>query len=114
MSDECIFHYPLPITHYPLPITHYALPITHDPVTHDPSRLFLVSLSLMKTTFLDFEQPIAELEAKIDELRYVQDDSALDISEEIARLQKKSQALTKEIYGKLTAWQIAQVADRKR
>jgi acetyl-CoA carboxylase carboxyl transferase subunit alpha len=64
----------------------------------------------MKTTFLDFEQPIAELEAKIEELRYVQDDSALDISEEIARLQKKSQALTKEIYGKLTAWQISQVA----
>jgi acetyl-CoA carboxylase carboxyl transferase subunit alpha len=64
----------------------------------------------MKTTFLDFEQPIAELEAKIDELRFVQDDSALDISEEISRLQKKSQALTKEIYGKLTSWQIAQVA----
>ena len=64
----------------------------------------------MKTAFLDFEQPIADLEAKIEELRYVQDDTALDISEEIARLQKKSQALTKEIYGKLTAWQIAQVA----
>ena len=64
----------------------------------------------MKTTFLEFEQPIAELEAKIDELRYVQDDSALDISEEIARLQKKSHALTKEIYGRLSAWQIAQVA----
>jgi acetyl-CoA carboxylase carboxyl transferase subunit alpha len=64
----------------------------------------------MKTTFLDFEQPIAELEAKIEELRFVQDDSAVDISEEIARLQKKSQALTKEIYGKLSAWQIAQVA----
>jgi acetyl-CoA carboxylase carboxyl transferase subunit alpha len=64
----------------------------------------------MKTTFLDFEQPISELETKIEELRYVQDDSALDISEEIARLQKKSQALTKEIYAKLTAWQIAQVA----
>lgn len=64
----------------------------------------------MKTTFLDFEQPIAELEAKIEELRYVQDDSALDISEEITRLQKKSQTLTKEIYGKLTAWQISQVA----
>ena len=64
----------------------------------------------MKTTFLEFEQPIAELEAKIDELRYVQDDSALDISEEIARLQKKSLALTREIYGKLSAWQIAQVA----
>jgi len=64
----------------------------------------------MKTTFLDFEQPIAELEAKIDELRFVQDDSALDISEEISRQQKKSQALTKDIYGKLTSWQIAQVA----
>jgi acetyl-CoA carboxylase carboxyl transferase subunit alpha len=64
----------------------------------------------MKTTFLEFEQPIAELETKIEELRYVQDDSALDISEEITRLQKKSQALTKEIYGKLNAWQIAQLA----
>jgi len=64
----------------------------------------------MKNTFLEFEQPIAELEAKIEELRYVQEDSALDISEEIARLQKKSHALTKEIYGKLNAWQIAQVA----
>jgi acetyl-CoA carboxylase carboxyl transferase subunit alpha len=64
----------------------------------------------MKTTFLDFEQPVAELEAKIEELRFVQDDSAVDISEEIGRLQKKSQALTRDIYGKLTAWQIAQVA----
>ena len=64
----------------------------------------------MKTTFLDFEQPIAELEAKIEELRFVQDDSAVDISMEIAQLQKKSQALTKDIYGKLSAWQIAQVA----
>jgi acetyl-CoA carboxylase carboxyl transferase subunit alpha len=64
----------------------------------------------MKNTFLDFEQPIAELEAKIEELRFVQDDSALDISEEIARLQKKSLALTRDIYGKLDAWQIAQVA----
>ena len=64
----------------------------------------------MKTTFLDFEQPIAELENRIEELRYVQDDSALDISEEIERLAKKSQALTKEIYAKLTPWQVAQVA----
>ncbi len=64
----------------------------------------------MKTTFLDFEQPIAELEAKIEELRYVQDDSALDISEEIGRLQKKSQVLTKDIYAKLSSWQISQVA----
>ncbi len=64
----------------------------------------------MKTTFLDFEQPIAELEAKIEELRFVQDDSALDISEEIKRLSKKSQKLTEDIYGKLSAWQISQVA----
>src|SRR5437016_11201298 len=64
----------------------------------------------MKQTFLDFEQPIAELQAKIDELRYVHEDSAVDISDEINRLQKKSQQLTKEIYSKLTAWQIAQVA----
>src|SRR5216117_1236630 len=64
----------------------------------------------MKTAFLDFEQPIAELEAKIEELRFAQDDSATDISEEIQRLQKKSAALTKEIYGKLTPWQVAQVA----
>ncbi|MFN8989986.1 MAG: acetyl-CoA carboxylase carboxyl transferase subunit alpha, partial [Betaproteobacteria bacterium] len=64
----------------------------------------------MKTTFLEFEQPIAELEQKIEELRYVQDDSAVDISDEIMRLQKKSNALSREIYGKLSAWQIAQVA----
>ena len=64
----------------------------------------------MKTTFLEFEQPIAELEQRIEELRYVQDDSAVDISEEIQRLSKKSQALTKEIYAKLTPWQVAQVA----
>ncbi|MCZ7654332.1 MAG: acetyl-CoA carboxylase carboxyltransferase subunit alpha [Rhodocyclaceae bacterium] len=64
----------------------------------------------MKTTFLDFEQPIAELEAKIEELRYVQDDSAVDITEEISRLEAKSQSLTKDLYAKLTPWQIAQVA----
>lgn len=64
----------------------------------------------MKTSYLDFEQPIAELDAKIDELRYVQDDSALDISDEISRLSKKSDTLTKDIYAKLGAWQISQVA----
>ena len=64
----------------------------------------------MKTTFLEFEQSVAELESKIEELRFVQDDSALDISEEIQRLQKKSQALTKDIYAKLSAWQVSQVA----
>jgi acetyl-CoA carboxylase carboxyl transferase subunit alpha len=64
----------------------------------------------MKTTFLEFEQPIAELEQRIEELRFVQDDSAVDISEEIQRLTKRSQSLTKDIYGKLTPWQVAQVA----
>jgi acetyl-CoA carboxylase carboxyl transferase subunit alpha len=64
----------------------------------------------MKTSFLDFEQPIAELEQKIEELRFVQDDSAVDISQEIERLSKKSRELTKEIYSKLTAWQISKVA----
>jgi acetyl-CoA carboxylase carboxyl transferase subunit alpha len=64
----------------------------------------------MKTTFLDFEQPIAELENKIEALRFGQEDSAVDISEEIDRLSEKSQALTKRIYAKLTPWQIAQVA----
>ena len=64
----------------------------------------------MKTTFLDFEQSIAELESKIEELRFVQDDSAVDIAEEIERLEKKSAQLTKDIYVKLTPWQISQVA----
>jgi len=64
----------------------------------------------MKTSFLDFEQSIADLEAKIEELRFVQDDSAVDISEEISRLEGKSVQLTKDIYAKLTPWQIAQVA----
>ena len=64
----------------------------------------------MKTTFLEFEQSISDLEAKIEELRFAQDDSAVDISEEIARLQKRSNALTKDLYAKLTPWQMAQVA----
>jgi len=64
----------------------------------------------MKTTFLEFEQPIAELETRIEELRFAQDDSAVDISEEIQRLTKRSQSLTKDIYGKLSPWQVAQVA----
>ncbi|MFN7207659.1 MAG: acetyl-CoA carboxylase carboxyltransferase subunit alpha [Burkholderiales bacterium] len=64
----------------------------------------------MKTTFLDFEQPISELETKIEELRFVQNDSAVDISEEIDRLKKKSEGLTKEIYAKLSPWQVSQVA----
>jgi acetyl-CoA carboxylase carboxyl transferase subunit alpha len=65
---------------------------------------------MSKTTFLEFEQPIAELEAKIDELRFVQDDSAVDISEEIERLQKKSEVLLKDLYAKLSPWQVAQLA----
>jgi len=65
---------------------------------------------MSKRHFLEFEQPIAELETKIEELRYVSNESAVDISEEIQRLTKKSQALTKEIYAKLTPWQVAQVA----
>ena len=56
----------------------------------------------MKTSCLDFEQSIADLEAKIEELRFVQDDSAVDISEEIARLEQKNHGLTKDIYAKLT------------
>jgi acetyl-CoA carboxylase carboxyl transferase subunit alpha len=64
----------------------------------------------MKTTFLDFEQPVADLVAKIEQLRFVQDDPAVDLSGEIARLESKSQALTKDLYAKLTPWQIAQVA----
>jgi acetyl-CoA carboxylase carboxyl transferase subunit alpha len=64
----------------------------------------------MKLSFLDFEQPIAELEAKIDELEHVQNGSPLDINDEIKRLQKKNAELTKDIYGNLNAWQISQVA----
>ena len=64
----------------------------------------------MKVSFLDFESPIAELEDKIEQLRYVQDDSALDIADEISRLSKKGEALTKDIYAKLTPWQISQVS----
>lgn len=64
----------------------------------------------MRNAFLDFEQPIAELEAKVEELRYVQADSAVDISEEISRLQEKIQSLAKSIYSKLTPWQVAMVA----
>jgi len=64
----------------------------------------------MDLKFLDFEQPIAEVEAKIDELKFVGDDSELNISEEISRLRRKSDALTQNIFSKLSAWQIAQLA----
>jgi acetyl-CoA carboxylase carboxyl transferase subunit alpha len=64
----------------------------------------------MKRHFLEFEQPIAELENKIDELKFVQDESAVDISDEISRLRTKSQDLTKTVYSKLSAWNITQIA----
>jgi len=64
----------------------------------------------MDLKFLDFEQPIAELEAKIEELQFVGNDSEININEEVARLRGKSETLTKSIFAKLSAWQIAQVA----
>ena len=65
---------------------------------------------MAKKTFLDFEQPIADLQSKIEELRYVQTESAVDISSEIDQLTKKSQQLTKDIYSDLTPWQITKIA----
>ncbi|CAG0942901.1 acetyl-CoA carboxylase carboxyl transferase subunit alpha [Gammaproteobacteria bacterium] len=64
----------------------------------------------MDLKFLDFEQPIAELEAKIDELRFVGDDSEINISDEIERLKGKSEALTRSIFASLSSWQVAQLA----
>ena len=65
---------------------------------------------MSKRHFLEFEQPIAELETKIEELRYVQNESAVDISDEIDRLAKKSQQLTKDIYSSLNPWQVTLIA----
>ena len=65
---------------------------------------------MSKRHFLDFEQGVAELETKIEELRYVQNESAVDISEEIDRLSKKSLQLTKDVYANLTPWQVTQIA----
>jgi acetyl-CoA carboxylase carboxyl transferase subunit alpha len=64
----------------------------------------------MDLNFIDFEQPIAELEAKIDELRHVGSDAEINIQDEIATLQAKSQELTRSIFEKLTPWQVSQVA----
>jgi len=64
----------------------------------------------MPLSFLDFEQPIAELEAKIDELRFVASDEEVNVGEEIARLRAKSRALTTSIFASLTPWQVAQLA----
>jgi len=65
---------------------------------------------MSKRHFLEFEQLVADLETKIEELRYVQNESAVDISEEIDRLSKKSLQLTKDIYASLTPWQVTQIA----
>ncbi len=64
----------------------------------------------MPLSFLEFEQPIAELEARIDELRFVSSDAEINIGEEIARLRAKSRALTTSIFANLTPWQVAQLA----
>jgi len=64
----------------------------------------------MDLNFLEFEQPIAELEAKIEELRFVGDDAEVNINEEVARLREKSESLTRSIFSKLSPWQVAQVA----
>jgi len=64
----------------------------------------------MPLSFLEFEQPIAELEAKIDELRFVSSDAEVNVGEEIARLRAKSRALTTSIFSNLTPWQVAQLA----
>ncbi len=64
----------------------------------------------MDLKFLEFEQPIAELEAKIEELRYVSDDSEVNLSEEVSKLVEKKESLTASIFSKLSSWQIAQLA----
>jgi len=64
----------------------------------------------MDPNFLDFEQPIAELQAKISELRFVTDDSEINISQEIQTLERKTESLTNSIFGKLSAWQISQLS----
>ena len=64
----------------------------------------------MNLNFLEFEQPIAELKAKIEELRFVGNDSEINISEEIERLESKSKGLTEQIFSKLTPWQVSQLA----
>ncbi len=64
----------------------------------------------MDLKFLGFEQPIAELEARIDELKFVGDDSEVNVSEEIERLRRRSESLTRNIFSNLSAWQIAQLA----
>jgi acetyl-CoA carboxylase carboxyl transferase subunit alpha len=64
----------------------------------------------LNLNFLDFEQPVAELEAKIEALRKVGNDSALNISDEIARLQERSRELTRQIFSNLSSWQVSRIA----
>ena len=64
----------------------------------------------MNPNFLEFEQPIADLEAKIEELRLVGSGSEVNISEEVAKLQEKSISLTENIFSNLSAWQISQLS----
>ncbi|MDA8647132.1 acetyl-CoA carboxylase carboxyl transferase subunit alpha [Porticoccaceae bacterium] len=64
----------------------------------------------MNLNYLSFEQPIAELEAKIEELQLVGNDNELNIAEEVVKLREKSRKLTQSIYSKLTPWQVVQVA----
>src|SRR5689334_10189254 len=72
--------------------------------------LFAVILQRMNPNFLDFEQPIAELEAKIQELRHASQGSAFNIEDEIAKLREKLKVKTQEIFANLGAWQISQLA----
>jgi acetyl-CoA carboxylase carboxyl transferase subunit alpha len=74
----------------------------------NPSRVAVTSR--MAVAFLDFEQPIAELEAKIEELKHITSDSEVNIRDEITRLQAKSRQLTTHIFASLTPWQITQLA----
>ena len=64
----------------------------------------------MNPNYLDFEQPIADLDSKIDELKHLSTESGINIAEEVARLQTKSKSLTEKIFSDLTIWQKAQLA----
>ena len=64
----------------------------------------------MNPNYLDFEQPIADLDSKIDELRHLSTESGINIAEEVARLQEKSKTLTEKIFSNLSIWQKAQLA----
>ncbi len=68
----------------------------------------------MNLNYLDFEQPIAELDQKIDELRHVAEGSVVNLSEEITRLESKSKTLTEQIFANLTPWQVSQIARHPR